>query len=140
MKDLGQLAYEAYGDQVGWHTYDQREMPTWETLAEPQRTGWGAAARTVVAAGRARQVAPTRPTVGRMVHYVSPAGACWAAVVTAVCESPALPPGAEPVSLVLFYPPGVPLVRDHERVEQDQTGGADDTIGKPGTWHWPERN
>lgn len=55
MKDLGQLAYEAYGDVVGWRTWDDREMPQWGKLHDQQRLAWEGAARAAATADRARR-------------------------------------------------------------------------------------
>lgn len=55
MKDLGQLAYEAYGDVVEWRTWDDREMPQWGKLHDQQRLAWEGAARAAATADRARR-------------------------------------------------------------------------------------
>lgn len=34
MKSLGQIGYEAYAQSTGGKTYDGRDMPTWEQVAE----------------------------------------------------------------------------------------------------------
>lgn len=44
---LGQLAYNAYGDHVGWKTYKGAPMPAWEKLEEPQKSGWIKAALAI---------------------------------------------------------------------------------------------
>lgn len=72
-----------------------------------------------------------RPTVGRTVHYVAPAGICRAAVITEI---------------------GVPLSEGHLDERQHvglcvlnptgqffNRGVPYDPDKKPGTWHWPER-
>ena len=82
----------------------------------------------------------TRPTVGRLVHYVSygtPGGeypsVCRAAVVTEVCDNPdGIDPetGALCVSLLAFNPTGL-FFNQHVSQDEDSHRG--------GTWHWPER-
>lgn len=89
-----------------------------------------------------------KPTVGRIVHYVSygspvrPDGSqaftslCRAAIVTATYygqilpPDPECPPGPDWVGLAVLNPTGMFF---HETVcldERDHAGG---------TWHWPER-
>lgn len=70
-----------------------------------------------------------KPSVGRVVHYVSygtPGGefasTCRAAIVTEVGDSS--------VGLFVANPTGLFLNQD---VQQDEEGKAG------GTWHWPER-
>jgi hypothetical protein len=78
-----------------------------------------------------------KPSVGRIVHYVSygtPGGEykseCRAAVITEVgMNSHPAPPGTL-VGLCVLNPSGQFFNR---RVDQDETGHAG------GTWHWPER-
>lgn len=72
-----------------------------------------------------------RPTVGRIVHYVSygtPGGEytseCRAAVVTAVRED------VDTVDIAVLNPTGMFFDRSVEHDETDKRGG---------TWHWPER-
>ncbi len=72
-----------------------------------------------------------RPSVGRVVHYVSygtPGGEytseCRAAIITEVHHSP------EVVGLAVLNPTGMFFNR---HIEQDEDGKAG------GSWHWPER-
>jgi hypothetical protein len=77
----------------------------------------------------------SRPSVGRIVHYVSygtPGGefpsVCRAAIVTAVVE---MGTGADPlVDLCVLNPTGQFF---NQNVPQNETTKAG------GTWHWPER-
>jgi hypothetical protein len=73
-----------------------------------------------------------RPTVGRMVHYVSygtPGGeypsVCRAAVVTEV-----LSPSTRDLSLCVLNPEGMFFNPNVPQDEETKAGG---------TWHWPER-
>jgi len=73
-------------------------------------------------------MAEQKPSVGRVVHYVSH-GICTAATVTEVAE------GSDTLVGLFVVAPGaahfLPL---------DQGGAfADFTEHKSGTWHWPER-
>jgi len=70
-----------------------------------------------------------KPSVGRIVHYVS-GGACFAAIVISVNEGNV----ATPVGLHVFYPPGVPETWRGPDVLTSQSEDRHD-----GTWHWPER-
>lgn len=83
-----------------------------------------------------------KPTIGRIVHYVSygtPGGeypsVCRAAVVTAVddYQAPALNEAGGHighVSLAVLNPEGMFFNRSVRHDEDDKRGG---------TWHWPER-
>lgn len=42
-KPLSQIAYEAYGDQVGWVNHLGKPMPQWADLPGSIQGGWGAA-------------------------------------------------------------------------------------------------
>lgn len=72
-----------------------------------------------------------RPSVGRIVHYVSYgtpgeyAGECHAAVVT---RADGVPP--DRVALCVMSPSGLFF---SEAAEHDEDGRSS------GTWHWPER-
>jgi hypothetical protein len=84
-----------------------------------------------------------KPSVGRIVHYVSygtPGGEyksqCIAAIIAAI---PGV--GDDVLDLVVFNPAGTLF----NRCEYDE-GGIGETLGAPtarsyrgGTWHWPER-
>ena len=48
MKTLAQIAYEAYGDTVGWVNYQGLPMPKWNDLPEIIKDAWLAAAKAVV--------------------------------------------------------------------------------------------
>lgn len=72
-----------------------------------------------------------KPSVGRMVHYVSTDrhAPCQAAVVTEVTPGSGtiLP---ETVSLTVLGPGAI---WQRQGIRQDETGR------RGGTWHWPER-
>ena len=80
---------------------------------------------------------PQRPSVGRIVHYVSygtPGGEytsqCRAAIVTEVPDDP--PAGAQlDVGMAVLNPTGMFFNRG---VPYNDPG-----TNKGGTWHWPER-
>lgn len=86
-----------------------------------------------------------KPSVGRVVHYVSHgtpvredgtqayASHCRAAIVTEVCDNPdGLDPETDSpcVSLAVLNPTGMFF---DQHLPQDEDGKAG------GTWHWPER-
>jgi hypothetical protein len=80
----------------------------------------------------AKKASAARPSIGRIVHYVSRGSAdgrfpqtCRAAVVTTVQAGEKY----KYVSLAVLNPTGVFF---DEGVLFDEAGG-------PGTWHWPER-
>ncbi len=43
-KTLGQIAFEAYVQQVRGVTYDLKPIPTWDHLTDSVRAGWEVAA------------------------------------------------------------------------------------------------
>lgn len=45
---IGQIAFEAYSESMGWKTYDGKDIPHWENLSSEVRQAWSAAARAVV--------------------------------------------------------------------------------------------
>lgn len=90
-----------------------------------------------------------RPSVGRIVHYVSygtPGGEygkeCRAAVVTEVRhDGPSL--RGPVLSLAVLNPTGMFFNQDvtqHEAPEDDRQEPGGGGLNHPGgTWHWPER-
>jgi hypothetical protein len=44
---LAQIAYEAYGENRNWKTYDDKPMPKWEDLKPEIQDAWAAAAQAV---------------------------------------------------------------------------------------------
>lgn len=46
-KGYGQIAYEAYGDYVGWRNHVGNPMPEWISLPQLIRTAWIVAADAV---------------------------------------------------------------------------------------------
>jgi len=50
MIDLGEIAYNAYGDNRGWVVFSGAPMPTWEEQSPELREAWDAAAQAVAAA------------------------------------------------------------------------------------------
>lgn len=47
--ELGRVAYEAYGESVGWTTFSGTGMPTWEEQNERLKQAWNSAAAAVEA-------------------------------------------------------------------------------------------
>lgn len=47
LTDLGEIAYQAYGDSTGGLTYNGRSMPAWEDLTPAIRGAWRYAASAV---------------------------------------------------------------------------------------------
>lgn len=45
--ELGRVAYEAYGESVGWTTFSGTPMPTWEEQNERLKQAWNSAALAV---------------------------------------------------------------------------------------------
>jgi hypothetical protein len=55
-KSLGQIAYDAYGEQQGWVTFAGAQMVSWQSQRPNIKASWEAAGRAVaVAVTRARQ-------------------------------------------------------------------------------------
>ena len=48
-KCLAQLAYEEYGDEMGWINYAGKPMPSWDNLPDKQKNGWIRATAKIVA-------------------------------------------------------------------------------------------
>jgi hypothetical protein len=79
-----------------------------------------------------------KPSVGRVVHYVSygtPGGEytsqCRAAIITAVRDLEPVPEHGVPyVDLCVLNPTGMFFNQECRHSESARTGG---------TWHWPER-
>jgi hypothetical protein len=44
---IGQVGYEAYGDQRGWVAVSGTRMPFWHELPEPIREAWEVAAAAI---------------------------------------------------------------------------------------------
>lgn len=49
-RPFSQIAYEAYGENRNWKTYDNKPMPKWEELKPEIQEAWEVAARTVITA------------------------------------------------------------------------------------------
>lgn len=47
MIDLAEVAYNAYGDNRGWVTFNGDPMPRWEDQTPELREAWNAAAQAV---------------------------------------------------------------------------------------------
>lgn len=45
--ELGRVAYEAYGETVGWTTFSGTRMPSWEEQNERLKQAWNSAALAV---------------------------------------------------------------------------------------------
>lgn len=43
----GQVGYEAYAAHTGGKTFDGRDMPTWEAVADRTKAAWEAAASAI---------------------------------------------------------------------------------------------
>lgn len=46
-EQLGVVAYEAYGDSVGWKAYNNETMPCWADLPQHIQLAWTTAAAKV---------------------------------------------------------------------------------------------
>lgn len=44
---LGKIAYEAYGNSVGWKTVNGTTMPSWDSQFDRLKTAWEDAAQAV---------------------------------------------------------------------------------------------
>lgn len=78
-----------------------------------------------------------KPSIGRIVHYVSLGSAggeypsvCRAATITELDADPDANPDDVFVGLAVLNPEGMFFNRTVLQDEDDKTGG---------TWHWPER-
>jgi hypothetical protein len=75
-----------------------------------------------------------KPSVGRIVHLVSRAGKCLAAIVTDV--DPVTPPVGNEAG---FYIDQVAVTAFPGAVDVSPVGFDGAQRPHPGTWHWPER-
>jgi hypothetical protein len=83
------------------------------------------------------------PSIGRMVHYVSPGSAggeyasgCRAAVITELLSDPATSVGLAVLNPTgLFFSQGVP----YDGGAAGGTGLCGGNLYRGGSWHWPER-
>jgi hypothetical protein len=57
----GRVAYDAYGDHVGWVVFSGAPMPTWDETLDRIREAWRAAGEKVADTVRAQQDAPRPP-------------------------------------------------------------------------------
>ncbi len=48
MKEAAHIAYDAYGDFVGWQNYQGKPMPRWHELPDKIRDAWRAAIGAVL--------------------------------------------------------------------------------------------
>lgn len=49
MKTIGQIAYEAYCEAVGWQSFKADPLPQWPEVKERIKEAWEAAAEAVLA-------------------------------------------------------------------------------------------
>lgn len=63
-RSLGQIAFEAYGDSVGWEAYDGTAIPEWKVVRPHIKRAWEAAAKAAVRAQKLREMS----TVFDMAH------------------------------------------------------------------------
>jgi hypothetical protein len=55
-KSLGQIAYDAYGEHLGWITFAGAQMVSWQSQRPDIKAAWEQAGRSVaIAVTRARQ-------------------------------------------------------------------------------------
>lgn len=47
MKNLGQVAYEAYCENRGWKSFNGEPLPHWDNVKEDIRKSWEIAAKAV---------------------------------------------------------------------------------------------
>lgn len=47
LQELGQIAYEAYGDLRGWKAWDGKPMSTWAEVNEGIKTAWAVSAEAI---------------------------------------------------------------------------------------------
>lgn len=63
---LGQVGYEAYGEDSGWTTFDGRPMPKWDNLRPDIQARWEISARAIADEALRRSRAET----GTHLKYV----------------------------------------------------------------------
>ena len=61
-EQLGIIAYEAYGDSVGWKAYNDEAMPCWADLPRRIQLAWTVAAAKVTRQVRADILRAARTT------------------------------------------------------------------------------
>jgi hypothetical protein len=54
-KSLGQIAYDAYGEQQGWVTFAGAQMVSWQSQRPNIQVAWEGVARAVLLAARQAQ-------------------------------------------------------------------------------------
>lgn len=48
IEDMARIAYNAYGVEAKWLTFDGRVMPAWGAIGEPARRRWRVAVEAVI--------------------------------------------------------------------------------------------
>lgn len=141
-KETGQAAYELYGRNAGWKTYDGRDMPSWRAdpadphsreLNDAVRANWAAVEIGLLEQREKPVKGIPGLTEGRIVHFVTPWNTHRPGIIAEVNN-----PIEGHVSLWMFPSRDEVDPRASVMGPMYVEGTTYSKEPLPGTWHWIE--